>query len=232
MQITLADGLPRHQEVLTCRTTVEVANRKFLTNFIILPNSRDNRTLLGIDFLEDAGIVINAPQRTCCFVDQPGVQRPFEPVPPATPSSAIRKRPQLESNKAQVAEVAMADTFYTPQEEEGKTEKEFIEEVFNKCFSHFLSTEIASINVALRPEETPAISEKQKQELSELLQEYRDPFDENGAPTTYAEHSISIDDNGTIAAPPYRLSPLQQTALKKELQAMLAEGIIEACESP
>ncbi|CAK9806345.1 Activity-regulated cytoskeleton associated protein 1 [Anthophora plagiata] len=83
MQITLADGLCRLQDAMTCQTTVSIGNRKILTKFVVLPDSGDNRTLLGIDFLEDAGIVINTPQRTWYFIGQPEQQRAFEPEPPA-----------------------------------------------------------------------------------------------------------------------------------------------------
>lgn len=38
---------------------------------IALPEADDNRTLLGIDFLEEAKIIVNAPQRARCFADTP-----------------------------------------------------------------------------------------------------------------------------------------------------------------
>lgn len=234
MQITLADGFPRHQVVLTCRTMVQVADRKFLTNFIVLPDSKDNRTLLGIDFLENAGIVINAPQRTWCFVDQPGVQRPCEPEPPIVPVPAPVEceKPRREESSTHVAEVAITQPLRTPRKRERETEGELIDQLFDRCFSHFATTEIASINVTLRPEEATAISEEQRRSLTSLLEDQGDLFKESGAPTPYAEHRIDTSDHGPIAVPPYRLSPPQQLALKKELQTMIKDEIIEECDSP
>ncbi|KAJ8914143.1 hypothetical protein NQ315_016221 [Exocentrus adspersus] len=64
--ITLADG--RREQKRT--TTI---------NLVIMPDARDNRTLLGIDFLEKAGIVLNLPQRCWNFADEP--DKLFEFVP-------------------------------------------------------------------------------------------------------------------------------------------------------
>ncbi|KAI5634010.1 hypothetical protein NE865_13260 [Phthorimaea operculella] len=48
--ITMADGHPRLQKVLLFEAEVELCGRRTKTPFIVLLQSSDNRTLLGIDF--------------------------------------------------------------------------------------------------------------------------------------------------------------------------------------
>ncbi|KAJ8911492.1 hypothetical protein NQ315_010864 [Exocentrus adspersus] len=77
--ITLADGRREQKKVLTTYTTIEIGGRTTTINLVIMPHARDNRTLLGIDFLEKAGIVLNLPQRCWNFADEPN--KLFEFVP-------------------------------------------------------------------------------------------------------------------------------------------------------
>lgn len=42
-------------------------------NFIILPNANNN-TLLGIDFVKDAGIILNIPNASWSFADEDSIQ--------------------------------------------------------------------------------------------------------------------------------------------------------------
>ncbi|XP_052739581.1 uncharacterized protein LOC128198386 [Bicyclus anynana] len=71
VELTLADGVSRCCKVLTVRVDVEVYDRVFPTTFMILPESRKNKTLLGIGFLTTAMMVLNLPQFTWHFVDNP-----------------------------------------------------------------------------------------------------------------------------------------------------------------
>lgn len=70
-EITLADGIVRKE--LVCSTVVKIIIGKRLKRirFICLPNARNNRTLLGIDFLEQAGMVMDLAQKTWYFKDAP-----------------------------------------------------------------------------------------------------------------------------------------------------------------
>jgi hypothetical protein len=69
--ITLADGIQKRQKVLVTRAPVKVNERVILTTFLILPESRSNRTLLGVGFLQDAHMVLNFPHCTWHFVEDP-----------------------------------------------------------------------------------------------------------------------------------------------------------------
>lgn len=71
MYITFADGISKMQNVLTISVPVFVYGRTVPTSFIVLPEAKDNKTLLGVDFIQDALMIINLPQLTCRFVDDP-----------------------------------------------------------------------------------------------------------------------------------------------------------------
>ncbi|KAI8436675.1 hypothetical protein MSG28_010163 [Choristoneura fumiferana] len=69
--ITLADGVQKRQNVLVTRAPVKIYNRTVMTTLLVLPESRSNRTLLGVGFLVDAHIVLNLPQCTWHFLEEP-----------------------------------------------------------------------------------------------------------------------------------------------------------------
>lgn len=70
-EISLADGTVKMEALLICTVEVVIGNRILPITLTVLPNARDNRTLLGIDFLESAGITLNLPQRVWSFIDKP-----------------------------------------------------------------------------------------------------------------------------------------------------------------
>lgn len=79
---------------------------------------------------------------------------------------------------------------------------------------------------------TTTMSAKQKSQVQRLIMENESifrPFDE---PTPYAEHSIRLTEAQPMSVPPYRMSPAQQAVLRKELDQMLQNDVIEECESP
>ncbi|KAH9644100.1 hypothetical protein HF086_015430 [Spodoptera exigua] len=71
--VTLADGVPRPQNILTGRIPVKLKDRCILTKFMVLPEARDNDTLLGVDFIVDARMILNLPQLAWSFEDEPNV---------------------------------------------------------------------------------------------------------------------------------------------------------------
>ena len=79
VDLTLADGIKREQVVLVCKAMVSLNGRKIATRFIVLQEARDNRTLLGVDFLQNAGVMINMPQYTWSFIDEPDLQYELYP---------------------------------------------------------------------------------------------------------------------------------------------------------
>ncbi|XP_055836610.1 uncharacterized protein LOC129905207 [Episyrphus balteatus] len=70
VDVTLADGQARPQEVFMAKTNIIFSNRLRPITFIALPTATDNRTLIGIDFLEENGIVLDLGQRLWYYADQ------------------------------------------------------------------------------------------------------------------------------------------------------------------
>ncbi|KAF9408555.1 hypothetical protein HW555_011797 [Spodoptera exigua] len=79
VDLTLADGIKKEQVVLVCKAVVNLNGRNIATRFIVLQEARDNRTLLGVDFLQKAGVVINMPQYTWSFIDEPDLHYELYP---------------------------------------------------------------------------------------------------------------------------------------------------------
>ncbi|GBN02115.1 Transposon Ty3-I Gag-Pol polyprotein [Araneus ventricosus] len=78
ISMTFVDGHSSNAQVLTTQVNVQIKNRVVRTKFIILPDSKDNRTLLGLDFLQDAGVGIALKSLKWYFSDNPHKSFPFE----------------------------------------------------------------------------------------------------------------------------------------------------------
>ncbi|XP_050559936.1 uncharacterized protein LOC126912319 [Spodoptera frugiperda] len=68
--VRLADGTQGWRNLLAAETDVIVVGRRVRCQFLVLPG-RNVRTLLGIDFLARAGMVIDVARRTWSFSDRP-----------------------------------------------------------------------------------------------------------------------------------------------------------------
>lgn len=86
-------------------------------------------------------------------------------------------------------------------------------------------------NLHLREDEGMRLSKEERRQLEEVLLQHRDIFKEHGPPTELAEHRIDTKDHAPISSPPYRLTPNRHALLTAEVNRLLDEGIIEACES-
>lgn len=82
--VILADGSKQKRDILCTTVPIKLKGRTFEIDFIIFPDARDNRTLLGIDFLEKAGIVPVLPQRCWYYVDRPDQLHPYASVKPGS----------------------------------------------------------------------------------------------------------------------------------------------------
>ncbi|KAF9797066.1 hypothetical protein SFRURICE_006941 [Spodoptera frugiperda] len=68
--VRLADGTQRWRNLLAAETDVIIVGRRVRCQFLVLPG-RNTRTLLGLDFLARAGMVIDVARRTWSFSDSP-----------------------------------------------------------------------------------------------------------------------------------------------------------------
>ncbi|GFQ64348.1 retrovirus-related Pol polyprotein from transposon opus [Trichonephila clavata] len=92
--MSLADGHKSEVEVYTTSVVIRLEERVIRTQLIILPYAKGNRTLLGMDFLQKAGIVLNLKHRNWFFSDSP--HRTYDFVKEAISRSP--SRPNLEEN--------------------------------------------------------------------------------------------------------------------------------------
>ena len=70
-EIVLADGVAKKEVVYSTIADIIIGGRFKRIRMICLPNAKGNRTLIGIDFLEQAGIVLDLAQRIWHFKDNP-----------------------------------------------------------------------------------------------------------------------------------------------------------------
>ncbi|GFR00074.1 transposon Ty3-I Gag-Pol polyprotein [Trichonephila clavata] len=69
MQMTLADGRTQTTEILTTSVDITIQGKVIPTELIVLKNARGNRTLLGVDFLTAAGIVLDLQRKLWYFTE-------------------------------------------------------------------------------------------------------------------------------------------------------------------
>ncbi|KAH9628354.1 hypothetical protein HF086_015884, partial [Spodoptera exigua] len=94
--IGLADG-SRHRKVIKIATVpVTLGGRIIDTDFMIFPGD-DTRTLLGHDFIDKAGMVLDIAQESWFFADSPGDRVPFER------SYALKNEPVLRVDTLEVS---------------------------------------------------------------------------------------------------------------------------------
>ncbi|GFS92598.1 retrovirus-related Pol polyprotein from transposon 297 [Trichonephila clavipes] len=82
MQMTLADGRTQTTEILTTSVDISIQGKVIPTELLILKNSRGNRTLLGIDFLTAAGIVLDLQRKQWYFTETSHRKYNFVKAPP------------------------------------------------------------------------------------------------------------------------------------------------------
>ncbi|XP_073821670.1 uncharacterized protein [Musca autumnalis] len=70
-QTVLSDGTTTVREILTTTCNIGIGGRSLDIKFLIFPDDKNNRTLLGSDFLEQAQIVLNMGQRYWHFEGSP-----------------------------------------------------------------------------------------------------------------------------------------------------------------
>ncbi|GFW31225.1 uncharacterized protein TNCV_2578061 [Trichonephila clavipes] len=82
MQMTLADGRTQTTEILTTSVDISIQGKVIPTELLILKNARGNRTLLGIDFLTAAGIVLDLQRKLWYFTETSHRKYNFVKAPP------------------------------------------------------------------------------------------------------------------------------------------------------
>uniref|UniRef100_A0A2A4JBB0 Ty3 transposon capsid-like protein domain-containing protein n=1 Tax=Heliothis virescens TaxID=7102 RepID=A0A2A4JBB0_HELVI len=73
---SMAEGVgkvAKSQDALKGRIPVKVRDRCVLTTFVVFPDARENKSLLGTEFIADGRINLNLQQKTWNFIDEPDV---------------------------------------------------------------------------------------------------------------------------------------------------------------
>ncbi|GFY20615.1 retrovirus-related Pol polyprotein from transposon 17.6 [Trichonephila clavipes] len=180
--MTLADGRTQTTEILTTSVDIGIQGKIIATELIILKNAKGNRTLLGIDFLTAAGIVLDLQRKQRYFTETSHRKYHFVKAPP------------------NINALLTVDTETHPCQ--------------------------------LRENEGTHLSLIQRKIINSLLEKYEECFQPGGEPTPIIEHRINTRDNLPVAVLPYRMNSSKKEILKREIDRLLAEGIIEECESP
>ncbi|KAF8790020.1 hypothetical protein HNY73_005108 [Argiope bruennichi] len=152
---------------------INVEEKNIQTELIVLKNARGNISLLGVDFLRAAGIVLDLKKGNWYFSEYPQIRYHFIKSPHDINTLHTKSHP---------------------------------------C--------------QLRVNEGTNLSSEQKERLNSLLEEYETCFQLEGEPTPFIEHKIDSSNYLPVAIPSYRLSPARQEILKKEVDAVLAAGVI------
>ena len=75
------------------------------------------------------------------------------------------------------------------------------------------------------------LSENVQCELKQLIHEREDMFPDVPSRTNAADHDVDVGDHESIKQHPYRVNPLKRAHLKKEIEYMLENNIIEPSKS-
>ncbi|KAL6474770.1 hypothetical protein MHYP_G00158100 [Metynnis hypsauchen] len=76
------------------------------------------------------------------------------------------------------------------------------------------------------------LSPAQRQELAELVEQFRDVFSATPGRTQVVQHDIRTPVGVTVRQRPYRVPEARRTVIEEELGRMLAAGVIEPSNSP
>ncbi|GFX20201.1 retrovirus-related Pol polyprotein from transposon 412 [Trichonephila clavipes] len=173
MQMTLADGRTQTTEILTTSVDISIQGKVIPTELLILKNARGNRTLLGIDFLTAAGIVLDLQRKQWYFTETSHRKYNFVKPPPNIDALlTVDPEPhlcQLRKNEG--------THFSLPQREEINSLLEKYEECFQPggeptpFIEHRINTR-NHLPVAVPPYRmNPSKKEILKQEIDRLLSE-------------------------------------------------------------
>ncbi|KAJ8980956.1 hypothetical protein NQ317_001220 [Molorchus minor] len=252
--VTLANG----SKILTTTVDIEIGHRVFEIDFVILPTAEDNRTLLGIDFLEKAAMVL-------FFADKPVQRYEFIPLSQGrtpdlvyaastlTDDNNVTHNSQEEVTRPNSPSMPLVDTNETPtlsmevtqpsslfldiftsplpgeqrytlyeidippecptplhalEENNGNYSPNAIDQIFQDALPILPCTnsprkrdprkrrrlDLFSIDVVLKSDEAPELTDQQRNAFNHVLLQYQDRFDETGQPTAYSEHRIDTED--------------------------------------
>lgn len=254
-EIILADGIARNEVVYSTVADIIIGKRYKKIKFICMPKAEGNRTLLGIDFLEECGIVLDLAQRTWCFKDDPNKHFEFK-LQEACMLNSVTLKDRTKTYTDDVKQ--FFNWFEHSNAQNNDYSPGFINKVFEDsvpvdleipknselfpplkkpkyedyCNEIFEKIDLNSFEFKLRANEGSHLNVDERNSLENLLLEEKDIFEDIVVPVSHVEHYINTGSHEPISTAPYRISPKMKTLLKDELDDMLKKGVIEEMESP
>lgn len=214
-KFSFADGKQRQNTVLKTSAEVVIMNRSVNIEFMVLPESKNECTLLGTDFLQKAGIVLNIPGKSWYFDND------------TTKIFRFVKCHQMQKKPNDPRAIYRGKNKQSPPKNEARPNKDA---QLQQAKPHEV---IVPVNIKLRADEGSSLNIQQGHIFGELLRRNADIFRTGGAtPTSFAEHHIRTMECVPKAVPPYPINGPKKAFLRKELDRLLLEGVIEECESP
>ncbi|GFV04775.1 transposon Tf2-6 polyprotein [Trichonephila clavipes] len=199
LAVCLADGQQSTSLVQNAAVPIIVGGRTFQIDLIFLSHAKGNRTHLGVDFLWTSGIVMDLRSNFWYFGDKPSSRIPFsKDVPLPVDDSPVEKNSCSCPTNSIPSEVPLHS--YTVD-----------------------GTETNDLNLR----EGQAVNVEERNDLMALLNESKDVFRLGGEPTPFVKHFINTGDHPSVSTTPYRLSPNRKEHLRKEIDNLLSDNIIE-----
>lgn len=276
---TLADGSTTNRTFLTTTCKIIVGGKSFDIDFLVFPEDKNNRTLLGTDFMELANIVLNMGQKHWHFegcptevfdfaqelpvemnlietikisdsyikrksvvVEERNIKSPF-----ITPKRSCQSHVSdfesygpdyhAESDYSPhsiqaIFKDALPNDVTTPERAKDTDLFPNVRRVNNYSVGDEIFTELHMIDFKiLKESDALNIDNEDKIHLDNLLVKYEGVFATSGDPTPFATHKINTGDHQPIFSPPYRMSFAKTEQLKKEIEVMLENDVIEECDS-
>lgn len=277
--VSLADGSTTQRKCLTTTCEIGIGGRKCLIKFLIFTGDQSNKTLIGTDFMEELGVVLNMAQQYWFFEDSPketfdfGDLLPFNlnvletikvaNTNPKRDSAVMTASKQLNSQDLTPKRFCQTNVSdfenYGPDYIQNEYSPRGIQRIFGSSLpttmitpdrnkdsglftgvvrakqpefdgSEFVSFCSLDLQI-LKPSDGLNLSENEKLQLDGALLKHIGVFNYSGDPTPFAIHQINTGNHEPIATPPYRLSFAKTRELKREIETMLENDVIEECES-
>ncbi|GBN71539.1 hypothetical protein AVEN_126347-1 [Araneus ventricosus] len=139
LSLTLADRIQSNVAALTTVVDLKVESKVLPSELIVLPEAKGNRTLLGTDFLQAAGDVLNGKWYFC---ENPQIQYPFYKVPSNNENSkSFSDSEERSAETSSSVKVPETSSSVNPRSDEGKhltkeqrTQLNCLLQEFKSCF--------------------------------------------------------------------------------------------------
>ena len=139
------------------------------------------------------------------------------------PQSDVASSEQDECTVEQAAAVACVIEDNSQEEDEGATIKDAD---LLPLYSAQQKETVEDVNI------NPKLSQAQTNDLKQLLREYRQIFSDVPTVTHLVEHKVELTQTEPVRCKPYPTPYKMQEIVDKEIDSMLAMGIIERSEAP